>query len=183
MSRIGKLPIQVPSGVIVNIDGQNLKVNGPKGELNMEISRKIKIEQNENVLNISRVSDDKPTRALHGLWRVLIANAVKGVSEGWVRQLDFKGVGFRAEVQDNKLILNVGFSHPVEIEAPSGIEFNVTKNIISVAGIDKQLVGQVAANIRRVKPVEPYKGKGIKYIEEIPRRKLGKAAKAASGSA
>lgn len=181
MSKIGRMPIQIPESVKVMLAHREMIVTGPKGELRLTLPHKIKIEINDNIINVSRTGDDKPARALHGLWRVLIANAVKGVSVGWTKQLDFKGVGFRAEVEGPKLVLNVGFSHPVEIMAPEGIEFNVTKNIITVSGIDKQKVGQVAANIRRVKPVEPYKGKGIKYIDEIVRRKLGKQAKAAAG--
>lgn len=179
MSRIGRLPIKIAEGVNFEITGRNIKVTGPKGELALELPREIKIEREESTVFVKRINDEKNSRALHGLWRVLIDNSIVGVSKGWDRKLDFKGVGFRAEVQGKKLILNVGFSHPVEIEAPEGIEITTIKNTITVSGIDKQKVGQVAANIRRVKPVEPYKGKGIKYIDEVPRRKLGKAAKAA----
>jgi large subunit ribosomal protein L6 len=180
MSKIGRIPIQVPADAKLEIAPGNFKVTGPKGELVLDMPGRIKIEQTENVLEIKRLSEDKQTRALHGLWRVLIDNAIKGVTVGWDKKMDFKGVGFRAEVQGDKLIMNLGFSHPVEVVAPEGIAFNVTKNVITVSGIDKQIVGQVAANIRRIKPVEPYKGKGIKYIDEIPRKKLGKAAKAAT---
>lgn len=155
MSKIGRLPIQIPENVNIDVSGNVVKVSGPKGELELKLSHKIKLQIEDNVISVGRSGDDKPARALHGLWRVLLANAVTGVSVGWTKQLDFKGVGFRVEVQDNKLILNVGFSHPVEIIAPEEIEFNVTKNIITVSGIDKQKVGQVAANIRAVRPVEP----------------------------
>jgi len=139
---------------------------------------KLKIKKDDSTINIIRSSDSKHVKSIHGLWRMLISNAVIGVSVGWQKKLDFKGVGFKAEVQENKLILLVGFSHPVEITAPENINFEVAKNVIIVSGIDKQVVGQVAASIRKIKPVEPYKGKGIKYVDEIPRKKLGKAAKA-----
>jgi large subunit ribosomal protein L6 len=180
MSKIGRIPIQVPSDAILDFKPGNFKVTGPKGELVLDMPGRIKIEQTEGILNIVRLSEDKETRSLHGLWRVLIDNAIKGVTVGWEKKMDFKGVGFRAEVQGNKIVMNLGFSHPVEVTAPEGITFNVTKNVITVSGIDKQIVGQVAANIRQIKPVEPYKGKGIKYIDEIVRKKLGKQAKAAS---
>jgi len=182
MSRIGRKPIKIPEGVKVERKDRALKITGPKGELNLELPREIKFEENGGVIILTRSSEEKRVKALHGLFRVLIFNAITGVNEGWERKLDFKGVGFRVEVQENKLVLNVGYSHPVEIQAPEGISFNVTKNIITVSGIDKQVVGQVAANIRKVRPVEPYKQKGIKYLEEIPRKKLGKAAKAAVGA-
>ncbi|MDO8686708.1 MAG: 50S ribosomal protein L6 [Candidatus Berkelbacteria bacterium] len=181
MSRIGNRSVIITEGVRLEENGRDIKVSGPKGELNLTLPRVIKIEKTDNEIKVSRINDQKHTKSLHGLYRVLISNAITGVSVGWERKLDFKGVGFRAEVQGDKLVLNVGFSHPVEIQAPSGISLNVTKNIITVSGIDKQIVGQTAANIRRVKPVEPYKLKGIKYIEEVPRKKLGKAAKAAVG--
>jgi large subunit ribosomal protein L6 len=180
MSRIGNRPVQITEGVQIAQEGQDLKVTGPKGEIVLNLPHQIKIENDGKIISVKRINDSKPVKSLHGLCRVLIANAIKGVSEGWERKLDFKGVGFRVEVSGNKLVLNVGYSHPVEIIAPEGISFNVTKNIITVFGIDKQLVGQIAANIKKVRPVEPYKLKGIKYIEEIPRKKLGKAAKAAT---
>jgi len=180
MSRIGKLPVEIIEGVTVDVNGQAVKFTGSLGELSLELPRSIKMEIAEGVIRLTRNSNDKKIRALHGLYRVLIHNAIVGVAKGWEKKLDYKGVGFKAEVQDNKLVLHMGFSHPVEILAPDKITFNVTKNVITVAGIDKQVVGQVAANIRKVKPVEPYKGKGIKYIDEIPRKKLGKAAKTAT---
>lgn len=182
MSRIGRKPVKIPEGVKVEKEDRLLKITGPKGEINLELPREIKFDETNGEIIVTRSSEEKRVKALHGLWRVLIANATTGVSAGWERKLDFKGVGFRAEVQENKLVLNVGYSHPVEIQAPVGISFNVTKNIITVSGIDKQIVGQVAANIRKVRPIEPYKQKGIKYLEEIPRKKLGKAAKAAVGA-
>ena len=180
MSKIGRLPINIPDNATIEVDGANFRVTGPMGEQSLILPRNIKIEREENTLFIKRKSEDKETRALHGLFRVLIFNAIQGVTNGWERKLDFKGVGFRAEVSGDKLVMNLGFSHPVEFRAPEGITFNVTKNVITVSGIDKQKVGQAAANIRAKKPVEPYKGKGIKYIDEVVRRKLGKAAKAAS---
>lgn len=180
MSKIGRLLIQVPSEAKLEMSPIAFKVTGPKGELALDLPNRLKIEQTENILHVIRLSEDKQTRALHGLFRVLIDNAIKGVTVGWEKKMDFKGVGFKAEVQGNKMVLNLGFSHPVEVIAPEGISFTVVKNVITVSGIDKQAVGQVAANIRQLKPVEPYKGKGIKYIDEIPRRKLGKQAKAAS---
>ena len=183
MSRIGKLPVNIKEGVIVLQDGMNLKFTGPKGELNLTMPRGIKIENDGKTINVLREKDDKKVRALHGLWRVLINNSIIGVSDGWDKKLDYKGVGYRAEVDGNKLNLSLGFSHPVQVVAPEEISFAVQKNVITVSGIDKQKVGQVAANIRKLRPVEPYKGKGLKYIDEIPRRKLGKAAKAATGSA
>ena len=178
MSRIGKLPIKLAEGVKIEAQGQHIKINGPKGELECELPSRITLEQEEGVIYINRVNNEKISRALHGLWRMLLSNSIVGVSTGWEKKLDFKGVGYRAEVQGNKLILNLGFSHPVEVEAPEGISFQTIKNTITVSGIDKQKVGQVAANIRKIRPVEPYKLKGLKYIDEVPRKKLGKAAKA-----
>ena len=181
MSKIGRLLIQVPQEAKIEFgDHGAFKVTGPKGELSLQIPNRLKVEQGENILEVKRLSEDKTVRALHGLFRVLIDNAIRGVTAGWEKKMDFKGVGFRAEVQGDKLVMNLGFSHPVEVVAPEGISFNVTKNVITVSGIDKQAVGQVAANIRQLKPVEPYKGKGIKYVDEVVRRKLGKAAKAAT---
>lgn len=188
MSKIGRIPVKIPSDAKFEINGASIKVSGSKGEFNFVLPRDLRIEQTEDTLLVTRKNDNKETKSLHGLWRVLLFNAFQGVTTGWERKMDFKGVGFKAEVQDdsqtggNKLVLALGFSHPVEIVAPTGITFNVTKNVITVSGMDKQIVGQVAANIRALKPVEPYKGKGIKYIDEIPRRKLGKQAKAASAS-
>jgi len=180
MSKIGRLPINIIDGANITISGQEFKVVGPKGEQVLTLPRTLKIEQNDNVLVVTRTNEAKETKALHGLYRVLINNTIVGVTKGWEKKMDFKGVGYRAEVQGDKLVMNLGFSHPVEVAAPEGISFNVTKNVITVSGIDKQIVGQVAANIRQIKPVEPYKGKGIKYVDEVVLRKLGKAAKAAS---
>jgi len=183
MSKIGRIPVKIAENVKIDFEGSNLKVTGPKGEFEFTVPSKIKLDIQPDVILVTRTGDDKISRSLHGLWRVLIFNAIKGVSEGWDKKLDFKGVGFRAEVQGDTLVLNVGFSHPVNMKAPEGISFQVVKNVITVSGTDKQKVGQMAAEIREIRPVEPYKGKGIKYVDEIPRRKLGKAAKAAAGGA
>lgn len=182
MSKIGNKKIIVPAEITVEIKDGIITVRGPKGELSFKISPTIEVIIDANTIQVNRRKDDKHTKSLHGLTRNLIFNMIVGTSKGFEKKLDFKGVGFKAEVISNKLVLNVGFSHPVELIAPEGIEIRVEKNIITVTGIDKQKVGQVAANIRAVKPVEPYKGKGIKYIDEIPRRKPGKAAKAIVGS-
>jgi len=181
MSKIGQRKINIPSEVKVTHEGDIIKAVGPKGELQLKLGRHIEFIQTENVIEVKRNKEDKATKSMHGLMRKLIENMVVGVSQGFEKKLDFKGVGFRAEANNGKLILNVGFSHPVELVAPEGVEIKVEKNVITVSGIDRQKVGQVAANIRAIKPVEPYKGKGIKYIDEIPRRKQGKAAKAAVG--
>jgi len=181
MSKIGNKKIIVPDGIVVEDKDGIITTKGPRGELNLKVLPNIEVIKEGNIIQVTRKRDDKYTKSLHGLMRKLIDNMIIGVSSGFEKKLDFKGVGFKAEVSGNKLVLNVGFSHPVEIIAPAGIEIKVEKNIITVSGIDKQKVGQVAANIRAVKPVEPYKGKGIKYIDEIPRRKPGKAAKAVVG--
>jgi len=183
MSKIGIQKINIPAGVKVELVSDLIKTIGPKGELELKIPKNIVVKINNSEIAVTRLRHGNYTRSLHGLIRALIANMIKGVSEGFQKKLDFKGVGFRAEAVDGKLILNVGFSHPVEIKAPDRIEFKVEKNIITVSGIDAQEVGQIAAQIRAAKPVEPYKGKGIKYLEEIPRKKPGKAAKAAIGTA
>ncbi|MFA6493168.1 MAG: 50S ribosomal protein L6 [Patescibacteria group bacterium] len=183
MSKIGQRQINIPDSVKLVKEDRILKVTGPKGELSLELPSRISFKQEEGLLQVSRSGNDRHAKAFHGLFRKLIANMVEGVSVGFTKKLDFKGVGFRAEVQGDKLILNVGFSHQVEYPIREGIEVKVEKNVISVSGIDRQKVGQVAAEIRAIKPVEPYKGKGIKYVDEIPRRKPGKAAKAAIGGA
>lgn len=183
MSRIGKKPIEIPQGVNVEIDNNKITVKGPKGELNIEIHHKSSAKKQGEQILIERKSNDKLSRSLHGLTRSLIFNMIEGVTKGFERKLEIKGVGYRAQVQGDKLILAIGYSHPVEIVAPEGIQFQVQKNIITISGIDKQLIGQVAANIRSVRKPEPYKGKGIKYLEEIVRRKPGKAAKTTGAGA
>lgn len=181
MSRIGNASISVPSSVTVNIEGRQLKANGPLGELSMEVSPHVKVEVVDQVLTVSRKKDDPTSRAMHGLMRSLVANIITGVEKGWQKKLELVGVGFRAQSNGEKLTLTVGYSHPVEIDAPNGIKLTVEDNTkILVSGIDKNLVGQVAATIRKVRPPEPYQGKGIRYSGEYVRRKAGKAGKAGS---
>ena len=179
MSRIGKAPITVPSGVDVSIAGSSITVKGPKGELTRELPEQITVSLDDGVLTVERVNDERKSRALHGLVRSLIANMVTGVSEGFRKELDIVGVGYRAAAKgSSELELSLGFSHPVLVKAPAGIEFNVPQPTrIEVLGIDKQLVGQVAADIRAWRKPEPYKGKGIRYVDEYVRRKAGKAGK------
>ena len=176
MSRIGKQPIQIPENVEVKIIQDGIKVKGPKGELNQSIPSQIEVVLNEKELVVTPRQKTKETPALWGLFRSLIFNMVQGVSQGFEKKLEIEGVGYRASLQGNKLVLNLGFSHPIEIEAPERIEFKVDKNIITVSGIDKQLVGQMAAKIRAQRKPEPYKGKGIHYLGEVIRRKAGKKA-------
>ena len=176
MSRIGKQPIAIPDKVEIKIEQGKIKVKGPKGELVLEHGEEVKIEQKDKTLLVAEGKKTKNTGALRGLFRALVSNMIIGVSEGFEKKLEIEGVGFKAEAKGNKLVLNIGLSHPVEIEAPQGIAFKVEKNVISVSGIDKQLVGQTAAKIRAQKKPEPYKGKGIKYEGEVIRRKAGKKA-------
>ena len=181
MSRVGRLPVEVPSGVEVKIDGSHVKIKGPKGEMEFSFSPDISIEEKEGLVTISRPSDEREMRSLHGTTRALIQNMVTGVTDGFQKELQLVGVGYRANMQGNNLVLNVGYSHPVEIEPPVGITFEVGERNqqIFISGIDKQQVGQVAADIRKVRPPEPYKGKGIRYKDEYIRRKAGKAGKVA----
>ena len=177
MSRIGKKPIQVPDGVTVSVGPGRVTVNGPKGELNQEVNPAIEVTDEDGTLTVKRPTDRGEHRALHGLTRSLIANMVEGVTDGFERRLEVQGVGYRARLQGKSLELSVGYSHPVSVQAPEGIEFEVpTPTEIVVRGIDKQLVGEIAARIRRVRPPEPYKGKGIRYAGEHVRRKVGKRA-------
>ena len=180
MSKIGRKPINIPEGVDVKIDGSVVKVKGPKGELERKVNPGIKVEQKDNALGISLASKDTENR-LWGLERALINNLIIGVSQGFEKKLEVNGVGYRAAVAGKKLNLELGFSHPIEMEIPEGLEVKVQKNIISIAGIDRHKVGQFAANIRSQRPPEPYKGKGIKYVEEQIIRKEGKKAAAAEG--
>ncbi len=176
MSRIGNAPIELPAGVEASAEGNEVLVKGPKGSLTQTIDPRLSVSVEDGVLTVSRQDDEREIRALHGLSRALIANMVIGVSAGYSKELQAVGVGYRGALKGTTLELQVGYSHPVSIEAPDGITFEVpepTKFIIS--GIDKQLVGQVAANIRSVRPPEPYKGKGIRYVDEYVRRKAGKA--------
>jgi large subunit ribosomal protein L6 len=179
MSRIGKAPITVPGGVDVAITGQTIVVKGPKGELSRELSDLVSISADGDTLQVERVDDSREARAMHGLMRSLVANMVTGVTEGFRKELDIVGVGYRAAAKgSNALELALGFSHPVNVTAPEGIEFVVPQPTrIEVHGIDKQLVGQVAADIRAWRKPEPYKGKGVRYVDEHVRRKAGKAGK------
>jgi large subunit ribosomal protein L6 len=179
MSRIGKAPISVPGGVDVTLSGGAIAVKGPKGELRRDLPEQITIRQDGDTLLVERADDDRNSRALHGLVRSLVQNMVTGVTEGFHKDLDIVGVGYRAAAKGKgSLELSLGFSHPVVVDAPDGIEFVVPQpNRIEVHGIDKQLVGQVAANIRKWRTPEPYKGKGIRYVDEHVRRKAGKAGK------
>lgn len=182
MSRIGKLPIAVPAGVTVDINGTNVKVKGPKGELEFTFHPRANIQLDGTTLKVVRTSEEKIDKSLHGVTRTLLANMVLGVSKGYAKQLEIQGVGYRAQMAGSKLTLFLGFSHPIEFMAPKGIQITIDpekKNIITVAGIDKQLVGEVAAKIREYKKPEPYKGKGIRYVGEHVQRKAGKAAASA----
>ena len=178
MSRIGNKPITVPEGVEVKLDGQNITVKGPKGTLEREIHKNMKVTLDNNVITIARPDDQKENRSLHGLTRTLINNMIQGVKEEFTRKLEVNGVGYRAQKQGKKLVLTLGYSHPVEMEEPEGITFEVPNpNEIIVKGIDKEKVGQFAAEIRDKRRPEPYKGKGIKYADEVIRRKVGKTGK------
>ena len=177
MSRIGKKPIAIPDGVTVEIKPELISVKGPKGELDQAVSGDMKVLQSDATLTVERPTDRGEHRALHGLTRSLIANMVEGVTQGYEKRLEIQGVGYRARLQGNALELSVGYSHPISVTAPDGIEFEVpAPTQIVVRGIDKQLVGEVAARIRRTRPPEPYKGKGIRYEGEHVRRKVGKRA-------
>jgi large subunit ribosomal protein L6 len=179
MSRIGKMPIPIPSGVEIKLDGVFITVKGPKGTLSRNLHERPKVEIAGGQVVVTRLSDSRQDKSLHGLTRTLIANMVEGVTKGFMKELEIIGLGYRVEESGKGLILNVGYSHPVKINPVDGIEFEVQsdrqRNAIKVKGIDKEVVGFVAAEIRRVKPPEPYKGKGIRYTGEYVRRKVGKA--------
>jgi large subunit ribosomal protein L6 len=176
MSRIGRLPIEIPAGVNVTLEDGACKVVGPKGELTYKFNKNISVEMAENKINISIKKETKKTAGLYGLTRTLISNMIKGVSEGFDKQLEFNGVGYRANVEGRDLVMHLGYSHPIRYTPREGVDIKVEKNLITVSGISKQLVGQTAAEIREFRKPEPYKGKGIKYITERIRRKAGKAA-------
>src|SRR6266853_2535364 len=177
MSRIGKKPIEVPAGVIVAIDPGRVTVSGPKGELRQQVPTRMEITQDDGTITVARPTERGQDRALHGLTRTLVANMVEGVTKGFEKRLQLQGVGYRAALQGADLRLDVGYSHPVVMKAPQGISFEVPSNTeIIVKGVDKQQVGQTAAEIRKVRPPEPYKGKGIRYEGEYVRRKVGKRA-------
>jgi large subunit ribosomal protein L6 len=177
MSRIGKLPIQIPAGVDVAIDSGLVRVKGPKGELSQAVSRDLSIEREDSALRVKRPTDRGEHRALHGLTRSLIFNMVEGVTNGFEKRLEIQGVGYRAQLKGSTLELALGFSHPVRVEAPQGIDLEVpVPTQVIVRGIDKQAVGEVAARIRKLRPPEPYKGKGVRYAGEYVARKVGKRA-------
>ncbi len=179
MSRIGKLPITVPAGVDVNIDGQNVAVKGPKGSLALTVAEPISVSKGEDgVLSVTRPDDERRSRALHGLTRTLVANLITGVTQGYTTKMEIHGVGYRVALKGSNLEFALGYSHPVPIEAPEGITFTVeTPTRFTVSGIDKQKVGQISANIRRLRRPDPYKGKGVRYEGEQIRRKVGKTGK------
>lgn len=182
MSKIGRQPIKIAQGVTVAADKSNVKVTGPKGTLDLALPAGVSVEVKDGEAFVNVKGTGKFYSSLHGTIRSRINNNVKGVSTGWNRQLELVGTGFRAEVSGKTLTLTVGYSHPVKIEAPEGITFKVEKLIVTVEGYDRVVVGQVAANIRAVRPPEPYKGKGIKYVDEVIRRKPGKAAAKTTGA-
>lgn len=178
MSRIGNKPINIPDGVEVKLDGHHITVKGPKGTLERDLHKNITVTMQDKVINVTRSDDEPENRSLHGLTRTLINNMIEGVLNEYKRNLEINGVGYRAQKKGNKLVMNLGYSHPVEMDPPEGITFDVAdSNHITVRGIDKELVGQTAAVVRTKRPPEVYRGKGIKYAEEHIRRKEGKAGK------
>ncbi len=178
MSRIGKRPIPLPNKVKIEINGQHIAVNGPKGSLEFELPSRVAVNQDGETLLVERADESRTARERHGLCRTLVANMVEGVSKGFEKRLSIQGVGYRAQAQGSKLTLNVGYSKPVEMTMPKGISVAVENNTqVIVSGIDKEVVGNIAARIRAVRPPEPYKGKGIRYIDEFVRRKAGKTGK------
>lgn len=177
MSRVGKMPIKIPPRVELNIGGDKVTVNGPKGQLDFSLPNGIFLTRKDDKLLVERKDDPQIKSSLYGLTRALLANVVKGVSEGFKKEIELEGVGYRAQVEGDSLNLTLGFSHPIKFKAPAGISFSISENKITVLGVDKQLVGEVASQIRSLKPPEPYKGKGIRYVGERIRRKAGKAAK------
>jgi large subunit ribosomal protein L6 len=178
MSRVGKRPVEVPKGVSVEQSGRELQVKGPKGTLAERIPVAIDVRVEGGEVVVARQNERQPTRAAHGLARALVANMVRGVTEGFARELEIQGVGYRAEASGQTLKLSLGFSHPVNVPVPAGLKVSVADNKIKIEGADKQLVGQFAANVRSLRPPEPYKGKGIRYVDEQVRRKVGKAGTA-----
>ena len=176
MSKKGKIPIDVPQGVKVSVEPSNVRLEGPKGKLDLQIPHGISVEYKENKINVLRKSDTKQYRANHGTIRSRLANNIIGVTEGHKKELEIQGIGFRAALQGKKIVFNVGLSHPVEYDFPDGVKVTVpTQTAITVEGADNVLVGQIAAQIRDIKPAEPYKGKGIRYLGEVVRRKQGKS--------
>jgi large subunit ribosomal protein L6 len=182
MSRVGKQPVPLPDGVTVTISGATVSVKGPKGQLSERVPSEIKVAVEGGEVKVTRPDDKKSTRALHGLTRALVANMVTGVTTQFSKELEIQGVGYRADTQGKKLVLNVGYSHPVEMPIPEGLKVSVDRNVmVKIEGSSRQDVGQFAANVRSVRPPEPYKGKGIRYRDEHVRRKVGKAATGSGG--
>ncbi len=182
MSRIGKRPVDIPQGVKVTVEGKNVKVSGPKGNLELSVRDEIGVEVDGSTVRVVKKVENRFARSLYGLTRTLIANMVKGVSEGFERRLEIVGVGYRAEIKGREIVLNLGYSNPVRYVLPEGVSAVVEKNTsLTIKGTDKQLVGQVASEIRSLRPPEPYKGKGIRYADEVIQRKAGKAGKGAGG--
>ena len=177
MSRIGKSPVESPAGVEVNINGQDVSVKGPKGTLTMSVASPITAKVDGSTVVVSRPDDERESRSLHGLTRTLIANMVEGVTNGYSKVLEIQGTGYRVNQKGAGLEFQLGFSHPVNVEPPEGITFKVEGNRVTVEGISKELVGEVASNLRKIRPPEPYKGKGVRYLGENVRRKVGKAGK------
>jgi len=178
MSRIGRLPIPVPAGVTVTIDGQDVAVKGPKGELSLSVKSPIAVQLDEGQILVTRPDDERTSRSLHGLTRTLIANQIIGVTEGYSKSLEVVGTGYRVAAKGSSIEFALGYSHSITVEPPTGISFEVEgNNKVTVSGIDKQAVGEVAANIRKLRKPEPYKGKGVRYAGEVVRRKAGKAGK------
>jgi large subunit ribosomal protein L6 len=178
MSRIGKRPIPLPNNVSVSLDGQHVSVKGPKGQLSLSLTEHVTVEQDGDTLLVKRVDESRVARARHGLSRTLVANMVEGVSNGFQKKLEIQGVGYRAQIKGKTLVLNVGYSQPIEVQPPDGIDLAVEANTnVIVSGIDKEIVGNIAAKIRDVRPPEPYKGKGIRYAGEYILRKAGKSGK------
>jgi large subunit ribosomal protein L6 len=177
MSKIGKQPVKLPKEVDFKVVGGLIKITGPKGSLERKLPREILVEEKNGEIVVKRKKENKKAKSLHGTIRAHIANMIQGVTKGWLKELELVGTGYRAELKGKDLILTVGYSHPVEIRAPEDINFKVERTSIAVEGIDKEKVGEIAARIRAVRPPEPYKGKGIRYKDEVVRRKPGKAAK------
>jgi large subunit ribosomal protein L6 len=182
MSKIGKLPIQIQQGATVEVNGNLVKITGAKGTLTQTLPRGISVSVKDGVVTVETKGKSKQDISNHGTLRALINNDILGVTKGWVRQLELVGTGFRAETSGKTLTLTVGYSHPVKLDAPEGVTFKVEKMVVTVEGANREVVGQVAANIRAVRPPEPYKGKGIKYVDEVIRRKAGKAATKTTGA-
>jgi large subunit ribosomal protein L6 len=176
MSRIGRKPLEIPKGVTVSITKDAVSVKGPKGTLNLKRHRDIEIKQEKETLVFGRTKNEGPSRAAHGLMRALVGNMLTGVTKGFERQLEINGVGYKAELKGKKVVLSLGFSHPIEYDLPEGIAAKVDKNLLILSGIDRQSLGAATAKIRSFRPPEPYKGKGIKYVEETILRKAGKTA-------